>query len=64
MTGSQYKAQKVIKRALKPKKKKLEAIDKTNTMKPLFRGHPQDPSKCPLNRGSPGLEVGLEFVNN
>ena len=45
-------------------KNKLEAIDKTNTMKPLFRGHPQDQSKCPLNRGSPWLEVGLGFVNN
>ena len=31
---------------------KLEATDKTNTMKPLFRGRPRDQSKCPLNRGS------------
>ena len=46
------------------KKNKLEAIDKTNTIKPLFRGHPQDQSKYPLNRGSPWLEVGLGFVNN
>ena len=45
-------------------KKNLEAIDKTNTIKPLFRGHPQDQSKCPLNRGFPWLEVGLGFVNN
>ena len=45
-------------------KNKLEAIDKTSTIKPLFRGHPQDQSKCPLNRGSPWLEVGLGFVNN
>ena len=45
-------------------KNKLQAIDKTNTIKPLFIGHPRDQSKCPLNRGSPWLEVGLGFVNN
>ena len=43
---------------------KLEPIDKTNTIKPLFMGHPQDQSKCPLNRGAPWLEAGLGFVNN
>ena len=43
---------------------KLEAIDETNTMKPLFRGHSQDQSKWPLNRGSPWLEVEPGFVNN
>ena len=43
---------------------KLEPIDETNTVKPLFRGHSQDQRKCPLNRGSPWLEVGLGFVNN
>ena len=40
-------------RELGNQKIKLEVIDKTNTMKPLFRGHPWDQSKCPLNRGSP-----------
>ena len=45
-------------------KNKLEAIYKTNTnIKPLFRGYPQEQSKCPLKRGSPWLEVGLGFVN-
>ena len=42
----------------------LEAIDKTNTMKLLFGGHPKDQSKCPLNRGFPWLEVAPGFANN
>ena len=47
------------------KKNILEAIGKTNNiMKPLFRGHPQHQSKCPLNRGFPWLEVALGFANN
>ena len=62
MTGSQCKAQKVIKWALKTKIIKLKAIDNTNTIKPLFRVHPQDQSKCPLNRGSAWLEVELGFI--
>ena len=37
----------------KIKQNKLEAIDKTNTMKHLFSGHLRDQSKSPLNRGSP-----------
>ena len=35
------KHRKLLSELWKQKKIKLEAIDKTNTMKPLFRGHPQ-----------------------
>ena len=35
-----------------------------NTVKPLFRGHPRDQEKCVLNKGVPGMEIGLGFVDN
>ena len=33
------------------------------TMEPLFRGHPRNQGKCPLNRGVSWIEVGLGFVH-
>ena len=35
-----------------------------STVEPLFRGHPRDQGKCPLERSVPWMEVGLGFVNN